>query len=110
MDQLAIAKSLCKAAFRVLHAADIGIGLAAPRSAPAVFRPPGWRLSRSAGQNFFSQVMDATAGAKSLVQGHRPGSGPDFRLLLRSSRALDVLKSAKRPLIILGKGRGLRAG
>ena len=28
MDQLAIAKPLCKAAFRVLHAADIGIALA----------------------------------------------------------------------------------
>ncbi len=28
MDQLAIAKPLCKAAFRVLHAADIGIGVA----------------------------------------------------------------------------------
>ena len=28
MDQLAIAKPLCKAAFRVLHAQDIGIGLA----------------------------------------------------------------------------------
>src|SRR5580704_2799216 len=26
MDQLAIAKPLCKAAFRVLHAADIGVG------------------------------------------------------------------------------------
>src|SRR6266481_3033708 len=57
MDQLAIAKPLCKAAFRVLHAADIGIGLArAIRAASAV------------------------------------------------KRALDVLKSAKRPLIILGKG------
>jgi len=28
MDQLAIAKPLCKAAFRVLHAQDIGIGVA----------------------------------------------------------------------------------
>src|SRR5919198_1096002 len=28
MDQLAIAKPLCKAAYRILHAADIGIGLA----------------------------------------------------------------------------------
>src|SRR3954452_1853345 len=28
MDQLAVAKPLCKAAFRVLHAADIGIGVA----------------------------------------------------------------------------------
>ena len=33
MDQLAIAKPLCKAAFRMLHAADIGIGRRA-RSAP----------------------------------------------------------------------------
>src|ERR1700752_703257 len=28
MDQLAIAKPLCKAAFRVLHAEDIGVGIA----------------------------------------------------------------------------------
>src|SRR5512134_790494 len=28
MDQLAIAKPLCKAAFRVLHAQDIGVGVA----------------------------------------------------------------------------------
>ena len=31
MDQLAIAKPLCKAAFRVLHAEDIGIGVARAR-------------------------------------------------------------------------------
>ena len=34
MDQLAIAKPLCKAAFRVLHAGDIGIGLARARPMP----------------------------------------------------------------------------
>src|SRR3712207_9080672 len=28
MDQLAVAKTMCKAAFRVLHAQDIGIGVA----------------------------------------------------------------------------------
>ena len=28
MDQLAVARTMCKAAFRVLHAADIGIGVA----------------------------------------------------------------------------------
>ena len=49
MDQLAIAKPLCKAAFRVLHAADIGIGLARAIRA-AVSGPSGRRLSRSAGQ------------------------------------------------------------
>src|SRR5690349_17247271 len=57
MDQLAIAKPLCKAAYRVLHAQDIGIGLA--------------------------RAIRAAASVR---------------------RALDVLKTAKRPLIILGKG------
>ena len=49
MDQLAIAKPLCKAAYRVLHAADIGIGVARAIRA-AVSGPPGRRLSRPAGQ------------------------------------------------------------
>jgi oxalyl-CoA decarboxylase len=49
MDQLAIAKPLCKAAFRVLHAQDIGIGVARAIRA-AVSGRPGRRLSRSAGQ------------------------------------------------------------
>src|SRR6202795_3787131 len=41
MDQLAIAKPLCKAAFRVLHAADIGIGLARAIRAALSRRPSG---------------------------------------------------------------------
>ena len=44
MDQLAIAKPLCKAAFRVLHAADIGIGVARAIRAARV-RSSGRRLS-----------------------------------------------------------------
>src|SRR5665811_1724304 len=43
MDQLAIAKPLCKAAFRVLHAADIGRG-AARAIRPAVPGRPGGRM------------------------------------------------------------------
>src|SRR5208283_3272982 len=39
MDQLAIAKPLCKAAFRVLHVADIGIGLARAIRAAVSGRP-----------------------------------------------------------------------
>ncbi|HZV65985.1 MAG TPA: thiamine pyrophosphate-binding protein, partial [Telluria sp.] len=39
MDQLAIAKPLCKAAFRVLHAADIGIGVARAIRAAVSGRP-----------------------------------------------------------------------
>ena len=41
MDQLAVAKPLCKAAFRVLHAADIGIGVARAIRAAASGRPGG---------------------------------------------------------------------
>src|SRR6516165_5137600 len=41
MDQLAIAKPLCKAAFRVLLAADVGIGLARAIRAAVAGRPGG---------------------------------------------------------------------
>src|SRR4051795_11830885 len=41
MDQLAVAKTLCKAAFRVLHAADIGIGVARAIRAAVSGRPGG---------------------------------------------------------------------
>lgn len=101
MDQLAIAKPLCKAAFRVLHAADIGIGVARAIRAACSGRPGGVYLDLPA--KLFSQVMDAEAGAKSLVKVIDPAPaqipGPDA-----VARALEVLKGAKRPLIILGKG------
>ena len=101
MDQLAIAKPLCKAAFRVLHAADIGIGLARAIRAAVSGRPGGVYLDLPA--KLFGQVMDAEAGAKSLVKviDAAPAQIPAPSAV---KRALDVLKSAKRPLIILGKG------
>jgi oxalyl-CoA decarboxylase len=101
MDQLAIAKPLCKAAFRVLHAADIGIGLARAIRAAVSGRPGGVYLDLPA--KLFGQVMDAEAGAKSLVKviDAAPAQIPAPAAV---KRALDVLKSAKRPLIILGKG------
>jgi oxalyl-CoA decarboxylase len=101
MDQLAIAKPLCKAAFRVLHAADIGIGLARAIRAAVSGRPGGVYLDLPA--KLFGQVMDAAAGAKSLVKviDAAPAQIPAPSAV---KRALDVLKSAKRPLIILGKG------
>jgi oxalyl-CoA decarboxylase len=101
MDQLAIAKPLCKAAFRVLHAADIGIGLARAIRAAVSGRPGGVYLDLPA--KLFGQVMDAEAGQKSLVKviDAAPAQIPSPDSI---KRALDVLKSAKRPLIILGKG------
>ncbi len=101
MDQLAIAKPLCKAAFRVLHAADIGIGVARAIRAAVSGRPGGVYLDLPA--KLFSQVMDAAAGQKSLVKVIDPAPA-QIPAPAAVKRALDVLKSAKRPLIILGKG------
>ena len=101
MDQLAIAKPLCKAAFRVLHAADIGIGVARAIRAAVSGRPGGVYLDLPA--KLFGQVMDAEAGAKSLVKVIDPAPA-QIPAPASVKRALDVLKSAKRPLIILGKG------
>ncbi len=101
MDQLAIAKPLCKAAFRVLHAADIGIGVARAIRAAVSGRPGGVYLDLPA--KLFSQVMDAEAGQKSLVKVIDPAPA-QLPAPAAVKRALDVLKSSKRPLIILGKG------
>jgi oxalyl-CoA decarboxylase len=101
MDQLAIAKPLCKAAYRVLHADDIGIGVARAIRAAVSGRPGGVYLDLPA--KLFGQVMDAAKGEKSLVKVIDPAPAqipaPDA-----VKRALDVLTSAKKPLIILGKG------
>ncbi len=101
MDQLAIAKPLCKAAFRVLHAQDIGIGIARAIRAAVSGRPGGVYLDLPA--KLFGQVVDAEAGKKSLVKviDAAPAQIPAPASI---KRALDVLKGAKRPLIILGKG------
>ena len=60
MDQLAIAKPLCKAAFRVLHAEDIGIGVARAIRAAVSGRPGGVYLDLPA--KLFAQTMDVVAG------------------------------------------------
>jgi oxalyl-CoA decarboxylase len=101
MDQLAIAKPLCKAAFRVLHAQDIGIGVARAIRSALSGRPGGVYLDLPA--KLFSQVMEADAGRKSLIKVVDPAPrqlpAPDT-----VARALDLLKGAKKPLILLGKG------
>ena len=101
MDQLAIAKPLCKAAFRVLHAEDIGVGVARAIRAAVSGRPGGVYLDLPA--KLFAQTMDADAGQRSLIKVVDPAPrqipAPDA-----VNRALDLLKGAKRPLILLGKG------
>ena len=101
MDQLAIAKPLCKAAFRILNAEDIGIGVARAIRAAVSGRPGGVYLDLPA--KLFGQVMDAAEGAASIVKVIDPAPAqlpaPDS-----VARAIDVIKQAKKPLIILGKG------
>ncbi len=101
MDQLAIAKPLCKAAFRVLHAEDIGIGVARAIRAAVSGRPGGVYLDLPA--KLFGQVMDAEKGNQSLIKVIDPAPA-QIPALESVERALELLKSAERPLIILGKG------
>src|SRR6201994_558506 len=101
MDQLAIAKPIAKAALRVLHAEDIGVGIARAIRAAVSGRPGGVYLDLPA--KLFAQTMDAAAGKASLIKVVDPAPqqipGPDA-----VKRALELLKGAKKPLIVLGKG------
>jgi len=101
MDQLAIARPHAKAAFRVLHAEDIGVGVARAIRAAVSGRPGGVYLDLPA--KLFPQTIDAEKGKNSLIKVVDPAPrqipAPDA-----VQRALELLKSAKRPLIILGKG------
>ncbi|HYC49407.1 MAG TPA: oxalyl-CoA decarboxylase [Burkholderiales bacterium] len=101
MDQLAIAKPLCKAAYRVLHAEDIGVGVARAIRAAVSGRPGGVYLDLPA--KLFPQSIDAELGRNSLIKVVDPAPrqipAPDA-----VQRALGLLKGAKKPLIILGKG------
>jgi oxalyl-CoA decarboxylase len=101
MDQLAIAKPLCKAAFRVLHAEDIGVGIARAIRAAVSGRPGGVYLDLPA--KLFAQTMEAEAGRKSLIHvvDPAPKQIPGAEAL---KRAVGLLRGAKKPLIVLGKG------
>ena len=101
MDQLAIARGVCKAAYRVLHAADIGIAIARAIRSAVSGRPGGVYLDLPA--KLFGQTMDAAAGRASLVKviDAAPRQIPAPESI---DRALALLKGAKKPLIILGKG------
>ncbi|MDH4095835.1 MAG: oxalyl-CoA decarboxylase [Betaproteobacteria bacterium] len=101
LDQLAIARPLAKAAFRVLHAEDIGVGIARAIRAAVSGRPGGVYLDLPA--KLFTQAIEAGAGRRSLIEVVDPAPrqipAPDA-----VKRALELLKGARKPLIILGKG------
>jgi oxalyl-CoA decarboxylase len=101
MDQLNAAKPYAKAAYRVLHAEDIGIGVARAIRAAVSGRPGGVYLDLPA--KLLSQTIDAVKAQQSLVRvidaAPRQLPAPDS-----VKRAIDLLKGAKRPLVLLGKG------
>jgi oxalyl-CoA decarboxylase len=101
LDQLNAAKPYTKAAFRVNKPEDIGIGLARAIRAAVSGRPGGVYLDLPA--EVLSAPLDADAGVKSLarVVDPTPRQIPAPESI---KRALDLLASAQRPLIILGKG------
>ncbi|EFP3679987.1 oxalyl-CoA decarboxylase [Salmonella enterica] len=101
MDQLAIARPLCKAAFRVLRIEDIGVAIARAIRAAVSGRPGGVYLDLPA--KLFSQTMPLNAGRNSLIKvvDAAPRQQPASDMV---ERALTLLKTAKKPLILLGKG------
>ncbi|HZZ91581.1 MAG TPA: oxalyl-CoA decarboxylase [Usitatibacter sp.] len=101
MDQLAVAKPVCKAAFRVLHAEDIGVGVARAIRAAVSGRPGGVYLDLPA--KLFAQSIDAETGRKTLIKVVDPAP-KQIPAPEAIKRAVELLKGAKKPLIVLGKG------
>lgn len=101
MDQLAIARPHAKAAYRILHAEDIGLGVARAFRAATTGRPGGVYLDIPGA--LLGQVMDEIEGKASLreIVDMNAASVPAPAAV---DRALEVLKSAKKPLMIIGKG------
>ena len=101
MDQLAAAQPFCKAAYRLTYAQDIGIAVARAIRSAVSGRPGGVYLDVPGA--LLGQVMDAVEGQKSLVKVVDPA--PKTRPAEEAiDRAIEVMKGAERPLIIIGKG------
>jgi oxalyl-CoA decarboxylase len=101
MDQLAVARPHCKAAYRVNRPQDIGIGIARAIRAACSGRPGGVYLDLTA--EVLGAALDVETAKKSLVKvvDPAPASPPAPDSV---ARALDLLATAQRPLAILGKG------
>lgn len=101
MDQLNAAKPYAKAAYRINKAEDIGIGVARAIRAAVSGRPGGVYLDLPA--QLLAQTIEAAHGKRSLIKVIDPVPrqlpSPDS-----VQRALALLKGARKPLILLGKG------
>ena len=101
LDQLAVAKTLAKAAYRVDRAEDIGRGVARAIRTAVSGRPGGVYLDIPA--TVLGEVLDAPTGAASLrrVVDPAPRQAPSGAAV---DRAVSLLVGAQQPLVVLGKG------
>src|ERR1700741_317200 len=101
MDQLAVAKTFAKAAYRIDRVQDIGRGLARAIRAAVSGRPGGVYLDVPGA--VLGEAIDAEAGARTLwrVTAPAPSQAPAPDAV---DRALALLAQAERPLVLLGKG------
>ncbi len=101
MDQMNAAKRYAKAVYRVNRPQDIGIGIARAIHAACSGRPGGVYLDLTA--EVLGSVLDKETAKKSLVKvvDAAPAQLPAPESV---TRALDLLASAQRPLVLLGKG------
>jgi oxalyl-CoA decarboxylase len=101
LDQMAVARQLAKAAYRVERPEDIGVGVARAIRTAVSGRPGGVYLDLPA--SVLSATLEAQAGRQSLVEVVDPAprqlAAPEA-----IDRALDLLAGAERPLIVIGKG------
>lgn len=101
LDQMNAAKPYAKAVYRINRPQDIGIGIARAIRVAVSGRPGGVYLDLPA--EVLGSVLDMEIAKKSLVQVVDPAPrqipAPDS-----ITRAIDLLATAQRPLVILGKG------
>lgn len=101
LDQMQAAKPYAKASFRIERVEDIGIGIARAIRFALSGRPGGVYVDLPAA--LLPATLPADKAASSLIEVVDPAPA---RIPAESAitRALDLLASAKRPLVILGKG------
>ena len=101
MDQLNIARPFCKASFRINRPEDIGVAVVRAIRTAVSGRPGGVYLDIPA--RLFSTTMAALEGEKSLWVPVDPAPA-QIPAPSAVKRAADLIKNAKKPLILFGKG------
>lgn len=101
LDQLNTARPLVKAAFRCSHAKDIPVALARAYRAAVSGRPGGVYIDMATPA--LAEIMDA-ADVEKLYYEPVDVASPVAPVQSAVDRAVEMIASAKRPAILLGKG------